>query len=287
MQKYLYIFVGLVFLSGCASISKQAGFSWQKHEGLGQQVLWHNLVLEGDLSTIEKIGVAQIPSEQKKKIPWEFKREARYYFRIDNNPKSDSYGKLISTERSVLRALLYRDEKVARVLEAVAYWKRKDKIYVFFPEDIWGMQNAKSLSLVILSPDASLLMTTNGEVIEIPEGQSLTELPQGFFREHSSKIPTVLVVQRGDRGDGDKFFMELEELFPSRFEDPEGRLYSGHPETNKVAGKATLQTSYLDRIISCGSFPISPLALFSPVTAGISLGIPVVRNTYVAINGCQ
>lgn len=294
MRRYAYgLFMLLIMLvifallSGCATIGEMTGFTLQKREGFGPQVLWHSLVLEMDVSTIERIGVAQIPPQldPAKKLPWEWKREVRYEYEIDNNPKSASYGKEISSERWVFRAPLYRNERFIRMLEAVAFWGRKDKLYVIFPDGAWKM-SGKNLNLVVLSPDGSLLLMTNGEVVDLPKGQSLMELPQGFFQKHPSPIPTIYIAQRGDAGDGDKFFAELEELFPRRYVEPvSGRLYSARPKTGE-ASKSTLRISPLDRVFSCGSFAINPLTLFNPITAGISLGIPAIRNVDVAINGC-
>jgi hypothetical protein len=262
--EFLVLVIVFALLSGCATISRQAGFQVRERESLGPQEPWHNLVLRENVSEVNAMTVAYVPLPQPVLDRWldEFKHTRN--------------GQLL--QRWVFRALLYRSESFTGVFDAVLN-KQRTGFFVLLPKDIYAGNN-----LVILSSDALWLMTIKGELVDLPQGQSLMELPVGFFHKHPSQMTQIVEMRRSDPA-GKKFLADLEEMFPRRLM-AHGKMYSGRGDAKYVADNFTAGDNSLDNIISCGALSAN-MAMITPVGAAITMGYTTIRNTYVAINGCQ
>lgn len=269
MRYYGFFAILAVFalLSGCASISRTSGFTLRERESFGPQEPWHNLVLRENVAEVNVVAVAYVPLPQP--VPDKFQNEFRY----------TRNGVLL--HRWVFRALVYRSESFTGIFDAVLN-KQRTGFFVLLPYEN-GMQYAGS-NLVILSSDAKWLMTNKGEVVADLIEQSLLELPSGFFRDHPSQITQVVEMRRSDSA-GQKFLMDLKEMFPRRLM-AHGKVYSGRGDAKYVADNFTTSDNALDNMVSCGSLSVN-MAMITPIGAAITMGYATIRNTYVAINGCQ
>jgi hypothetical protein len=269
MQKHWYAFLLLVLgiLSGCASLEKQAGFDVEPKAPIGRQEPWHNLTLVGDVSKTMAVSVAYIGFPESMRQAWkeEFVDAHRVYtIDIPDGKKARK-----PLEKVVFRALLYRDERFVEMFDAVLN-PQVTGFFVLLPPS--GEQYVGK-NLVIVSSDASWLMTAGGEKIDIVPDQSLQELPRGFFSGHPSALTQVIRMDRGDPAGG-RWFAELESLFPKRLQ-VHGVEYSGRPDTKIVAALFTKVDNPIDRFVSCGSLTVAP----GMVTIG--LAVSAVRNLYV------
>lgn len=267
--KFFIVVAVIALLSGCASISRQAGFQVQEREGLSVQEPWHNLVLRENVSEVNAVAVAYVPLLQP--VPQKWQEEFKH----------TRTGILL--QRWVFRALVYRGESFAGIFDAVLN-KQRTGFFVLLPNEN-GVQYAGN-NLVILSSNAKWLMTTSGEFVDLPKakGQSFLELPTGFFREHPSQIIQIVEMRRSDPS-GKKFFADMEEMFPRRLM-AHGKVYSARGDAKYVGDNFTAGVSIPDRLVSCGSLSAN-MAMITPIGAAITMGYATIRNTYVAINGCQ
>jgi hypothetical protein len=267
MKRYYGLFAILAvfaLLSGCASISRTSGFTVRERESFGPQEPWHNLVLRENVSAVNAVAVVYVPLPQPVPQRWldEFKHTRN--------------GQLL--QRWVFRALLYRGESFTGIFDAVLN-KQRTGFFVLLPNENYTGNN-----LVILSSDTKWLMTTKGGVVDLIKKQSLLELPAGFFQEHPSQITQVVEMRRNNPA-GKKFLADLEEMFPRRV-PAHGKVYFGRGDTKYVADNFTAGDNTLDNIVSCGSLSAN-MAMITPIGAAITVGYATIRNTYVAINGCQ
>jgi hypothetical protein len=240
----------------------------RERESFGSQEPWHNLVLRENVSAVNAVVVAYVPLPQPVPQRWldEFKHTRSTQL----------------IQRWVFRALIYRDESFTGIFDAVLN-KQRTGFFVLLPNENGSAQYAGN-NLVILSSDAKWLMTTKGELVDLPKGQSLLELPAGFFQEHPSQITQVVEMRRSDPA-GKKFLADLEEMFSRRLM-AHGKIYSGRGDAKYVADNFTAGDNTLDNIVSCGSLSAN-MAMITPIGAAITMGYATIRNTYVAINGCQ
>lgn len=255
-----------IALSGCAGIQESAGYNVTPKAFEGRQEPWHNLTLVGDVYATKTVSVAFVALPEP--LPEEWKKEfvdtSRVY--VVDLPEGKKARKPL--ERVVFRAILYHDEHFLEMFDAVLN-PEMTGFFVLMPPNAAPYVGE---NLVILSSDALRLMTVRGEMVSMARGQSLKELPQGFFEDHPSRLTRVASLDRSDPT-GERVFADIEDLFP-RLLDVQGVRYSGRPDTQVVAAQFTKVDTVADRFISCGSMTISP----GLVTVG--LAVSGIRSLY-------
>jgi hypothetical protein len=258
--------VALVVLSGCASIKEGSGFTVQpKSAEVVRQEPWHNVTLMGNVSAIETLAVGPFNLPEPFPLKWENELvdEGRVY------PAKQVDGKVVSKPlvRVVERALLYNEDgRLLELFDAIFHPDYR-MFFVNLP-----LERAAALRghLVIVSSDGTWLMTGRKKMVTLPVGQDLRQLPQGFFREHPSDLRQVLTLKSPD---------PIISYLKWRFSETlvvNDIWYSGTKDAKTIMGKFTNLSSVADRVISCGSFTVSPGLI--PVFVAISL----VRNIHVA-----
>lgn len=259
----------LALLAGCASIKQEAGFEVQSKSAQvlkARQEPWHNVAVLGDLRAVDEVAVAPVNLPEWLPTAWkeEFVDKSRTY------TVKLSDGRLLQKplERVVMRAAAYT--KVGRFVEqfdAVITAKAR-AFFILLPVN--QIEELKHYQIVILSPDASRLLTTLGEQVVLSANQDVSKLPSGFFAEHPSPLRQTVVIKRTH-----PVFRDLLETFPNHF-TIRGVSYSGRPDTDIILSQFTSLETASDKIISCGSLAVSP----GMVTFGLALS--VVRNISVA-----
>lgn len=264
---YVPLLLIAVFLSGCASIGKKAGFEVTAKEPIGRQEPWHTMTLKGDISQVQALSVAYVALPDPVPTYWseEFVDTHRVYeVSLSNDQNGKQKKALKPLEKVVFRALRYTDGgEFIEMFDAVLN-PSLSGFFVLLPSE----GNFVGSNLVIIPLDASWLMTVYGERVILPVSKTL---PAGFFQQHPSRITQVVRMDKKDPH-GQKFFSELEKLFdPGRF-IINGVVYSGRPDTKIVASRFTKVDNPIDRLVSCGTAPISP----GMIT--VSLAIAAVHN---------
>lgn len=256
----------LASLIGCASLKESSGFVVQpKSASAMRQEPWHNVTLMGDISTVKTLAVAPFNLPEPFPLKWEDELvdEGRVYLakQID--------GKLVPKPlvRAVERALLYdQDGRLLELFDAVFHPDYR-MFFVNLPPD---RASALRGHMVIVSSDGTWLMTGRKKIVTLPVGQDLRQLPSGFFAEHPSDLRQVLTLKSPD-----PIISYLKWHFSESFV-VNGVMYSGTRDARTILGKWTGLNTVADRVISCGSFTVSPGML--PVFVAISLA----RNVHVA-----
>ncbi len=260
--------IGLVLLTGCASVKKDTGFEVQSKTAQllkARQEPWHSVAVMGDLRVVEEVAVAVVNLPEW--LPTVWKEEL-----VD---KSRTYtvklpdGRLLRKplERVVLRAAAYTEAgHFVELFDAVITAKAR-AFLILLPAN--RVEELKRYQFVILPSDASWLMTTQKEQVTLNADQDVNELPPGFFAEHPSPLRQTVVIKRAH-----PVFRDLLETFSNHF-TIRGVPYSGRPDTDIILSQFTSLETASDKIISCGSLAISP----GMVTFGIALS--VVRNISV------
>jgi hypothetical protein len=256
-----------VALTGCASLKQATGSNVQEQKDIvhKRQEPWHNLTLVGDVSKMMAYRVAYIAFP--KPLPREWKEELVDPTRAYLVKRFDGTETKKILERVVFRALAYRGEEFVEMFDAVLN-PSATGLFVLLPPG----GEYDGINLVVVPSDAAWLMTTHGETVPLAEGQMLERLPEGFFEKHPSPLRQMTRMDRANK-DGKKFFAELEGLFP-RLYSAGGFDYSGRPDT-KIVSKFTRVDQPFDRLVSCGSFPVST-GMVSPL-----LVISAARNVYI------
>ena len=256
----------VVTLCGCATIKQEGGYEVRSKSESARQEPWHNVTLMGDIRAVETIAVAPYNFPEPLPTKWEdeFVDEGRSYTvkRIDGSEVRKPLA------RAVERALLYdADGKLLELFDAVFFPDQRRFLVLMSPEKA---QVSKGHHMVIVSSDGTWLMTGRKKIVNLPTGQDLRQLPSGFFRDNPSELRQVFVLKRPD-----PILMDLTWRFDEHF-TVHGVAYSGTRDAYAVLGKFTSLDAALDKVISCGSFTISPGMV--PVGVAISL----VRDVYVA-----
>lgn len=262
----LLLLVVCATFAGCASIKESTGFAVQsKSAEVVRQEPWHNVTLMGNISAVETLAVAPFNTPEPFPIKWEEELvdEGRMY------PAKQIDGKLVPKPlvRVVERALLYDDNgKLLELFDAFFHADFRMFFVILPPERASALRG----HMVIVSTDGTWLMTGRKKMVTLPVGQDLRQLPQGFFRENPSDLRQVLTLNSPD---------PILSYLKWRFSESlvvNGVWYSGTQDARTIIGKYTSLSSVTDRVISCGSFTVSPGMI--PVFMAISL----VRNVYVA-----
>lgn len=256
----------LASLIGCASLKESSGFVVQpKSASATRQEPWHNVTLMGDVGTITTLAVAPFNLPDPMPIKWEDEL-------VDNGriyPAKQIDGRLVPKPlaRVVERALLYSNEgKLLELFDAFFY----PDLGMFFVNLPLDRASALRGHMVIVSSDGTWLMTGRKKMVTLPIGQDLRQLPSGFFAEHPSDLRQVLTLKSPD---------PIISYLKWHFSDSlavNGVMYSGTRDARTILGKFTSLNTFADRVISCGSFTVSPGML--PVSVAISL----MRNVHVA-----
>ncbi len=256
-------------LSGCANLGQSAGYEVQSQKDIvhKRQEPWHNLVLTGDTRKAMAYKLALMPMPAP--LPKEWKQELVDASRTYTVDRDDGSKAKKTLARVVFRALVYRRGEVVGMFDVVIN-PQSTGLFVLLPP---GSEYEGTADIVVVASDASWLMTSHGEIVNVEE-QDVTRLPQGFFEEHPSPLNRTIRMNRAD-WNSEKFFADLEELFP-RHISVDGFEYSGRPDALTVLGTFTRVDQPLDRVVSCGSMTVS--TGMTPV----SLAISMVRNLYVA-----
>ncbi len=276
------VFVVFALLTGCATMGKVSGFIPQARESFDAQEPWHNLVLEGHISEITEVAVSYIPLPSP--IPERLDREI-FYSRPAPNPKvaTREGENKTNLQRWSLRALVYRGEYFVGMYDVFVDFPHK--VFIpFFPLNGSSSEyryKGDDLNFLILSSNGLWVLTTYGKIVDLPKGVSLLELPSGFFREHPSRMPSIVTVKRSDP-DGRKWFENIasvENGFSREFEW-HGKKYSGRGNTEYVHDTFTATSYVVDRLISCGVGTAS-LAMVNPIGLAIAGGPQVIHNVRV------
>lgn len=261
----------LAILSGCAGLEQKAGFIVSPKEPIGRQEPWHTMTLKGDISKVQALSVAYVALPDPVPQYWseEFVDTHRVYEVTLGTENGKQKKALKPLEKVVFRALRYTDGgEFIEMFDAVLN-PSLSGFFVLFPH---SEQDYVGSNLVIVPLDASWLMTVRGEQVVLPVSKTL---PVGFFQQHPSRITQVVRMDRNDPN-GQAFFSELEKLFaPGRFVI-NGVVYSGRPDTKIVASRFTKVDNIFDRLVSCGTVPLSP----GMIT--ISLVVAAVHNVRAA-----
>lgn len=262
----------LSILSGCASLSKDSGFEVQPKSALkNRQEGWHNVTLQGDIRKTQALTVAFVHLQQPLSTRWraELVDQGRTY--TVKLPDGRQLKKPL--ERVVERALCYTEDGRLISMFDADLEPTVLGFYVLMPPD---QKKELCPNLVIVPSDASWLLTTRSVVVPLQEGQELTQLPSGFFREHPSPLPLRHMALRSRQDeDGKKFLSYLERKYPFHF-SVGGVPYSGRPDADIVLAEFTSLDTPLDKVISCGTLSVSP----GLITVG--LAVSMIRNGYVA-----
>ncbi len=270
LSRLICMVITIILLAGCASLKKDAGFEVQSKTAMqlmqSRQEPWHNVAVMGDLRELEEIAVAVVNLPEP--IPTVWKGELMDKGRTYTVKLSDGRVLRKPLERVVFRAAAYTaDGRFVELFDAVITSQAR-AFLVLLPAN--RAEELKGRQLGILSSDASWLMTTQRERVALREGQDVNQLPPGFFEEHPSPLRQVIVVKRDH-----PVFQDLLGMFSNHF-TIRGVPYSGRPDADIVLSQFTGLETASDKIISCGSFAISP----GMVALGVA--ISVVRNIAVA-----
>jgi hypothetical protein len=251
-------------LSGCATLNEKAGLNVRAKSPTARQEPWHNLVITGDVRKTQAVGVAfvSLPTPLPKQWKEEFVDGARTY--IVELPDGKKLRKPL--EKVVFRALLCRAGH-CEMFDAVLN-PQVTGFFVFLPSDGSKYQGS---DLVIVSSDATWLMTTRGEIVDI-KGVSPESLPPDLLAFYPSKLNQVVIMDRSDPA-GKQFFADMERFFPEHLRVGTTR-YSARPDAELVGALFTKVETALDKVISCGSLPAGP-------GVQIGLAIALVRNAYI------
>ncbi|MGK2848910.1 MAG: hypothetical protein ACSLEX_02470 [Minisyncoccota bacterium] len=243
----LMLIVLCVFLSGCTTtMGTQSGFSVQPKESIARQEPWHTMVITGNVSILDGVDVAYVSLPDPLPSYWrdEVVDTKRTYIKTFEDGKK--LRKPI--EKLVFRALFYQNERLVGMADAIIN-PALTGFFILLPAD---MKPAKQ-NMVIVSMDTSWMMTTMGEKITVPITKSL---PSGFFQQHPSPLTQVVRMERKDPS-GKLFFDELESLFNQRLRIG-SMVYSGRPDTLLVLRNFTSAEHPVDRLVSCGTAPVTP-----------------------------
>lgn len=280
MKRYSGLFVmSVVFalLSGCATMGRITGFSPQVRESFDVQEPWQNLVVRGYVSEMHEIASTYIPLPQP--LPRKLEKEFVYVRRAGEEKRS--------LERWSFRTLFYREESFIGMYDAVLDPSRKG-FRLLLPLNGNGKQSifryvGSDLHLVILSSNSSWIMTTKGEIVDLPKDVSLMELPAGFFKKHPSRMPEVIIVRRNNLSAENFFSGEdgLENRFPRQLVF-HGKKYSGRWDAQSKYNEFTSEKHVLDRLTSCGSLTGS-LAWAHPIGLALSAGPQAVHDVRVVM----
>lgn len=264
-----------IALTGCASFKQEAGFEVEQKSGISVQTAglmharqepWHNVAIIGDIRQSHEIAVAVVNMPNPLPDLWreELVDKARTYTVL--LPDGRKVQKPL--ERVVFRAIAYTmDGNLVEVFDAVVTPSLKG-VFVLLPAD--RDEALKSYQFAIISSDAAWLMTSQREMIPLEEGQDLMKLPVGFFKEHPSPLWQSVVIQQNH-----PVFEDILNKFSNHFK-VNGIPYSGRPDAEIILSEFTSLETGLDKVVSCGSFTVSPgMVLVGAV-------VSVARNIWVA-----
>lgn len=250
--RWIFAVIALALLSGCASTGRNLGFEVQGKTAT--QVMrsrtepWQTVAVMGDLRLLEQVAVAVVNLPEP--LPTAWKEELLDKGRTYTVKLPDGRKLRKPLERVVFRAAAYTaDGRFVELFDAVINSQAR-ALFVLLPTH--RVEELKRYQLAILSSDASWLMTTQRKRVALDEGQDVNQLPPGFFEEHPSPLRQVIVVKRDH-----PVFQDLVATFPNHF-TLRGFPYSGRPDADIILAQFTGLETAGDKIISCGSFAVSP-----------------------------
>lgn len=255
----------VTLFGGCATLKEEGGYVVQSKSDSARQEPWHNVALIGDIRTVDTIAVAPYNLPEPLPLKWEqeFVDEGRSYA-VTGIDGRQARKPLV---RVVERALLYNaDGKLLELFDAVFFPDQRRFLVLMSPEKA---QASTGHHMVIVSSDGTWLMTGRKKMVDLPIGQDLRQLPPGFFRDNPSELRQVFVLKRPD-----PILMDLTWRFGEHF-SVRDVTYSGTRDAYTVLGQFTSLSTALDKVVSCGSFTISP------GMAPISMAVSLARDVYV------
>lgn len=267
---HLWIIV-LVFISGCASLQKDAGYEIEtkKVDSGGMEVPWHSIALRDDVSLASGYTVAMI--ELPRPLPEAWKNEI-----VDIGQSYKIGMATAALRRSVWRTALYGSDGKPEVFDAVL---NPSQTVLFALLPLGRVDEFKRGNLLVWFSDGKTVATTRGAVIEVTE--NVLKLRNQFFDTYPSPFPRYATFQRTD-SEGRKFFESLEKRFPVKLQMSDGEVFSAQREIVDV-GTLTKGEHVLDNLITCGSASATPSITGTLVGAALSLP----HNLSVAANGCR
>lgn len=272
-RMFVMLFVcAAIVLSGCASLKQEAGFEVQPKTSVAtekvrvRQEPWHNVTLMGDIRRAETAAIAVVNLPEP--LPAKWQEELVDKGRTYTVKLSDGRQVRKPLERVVFRAMAYTlDGQLVEMFDAVVTPTVKGLFILLPPERAEAL---KVHQFVIVPSDATWLMTTQKEMVTLAEDQDLAKLPVGFFAEHPSPLRQVIKT-----GAAHPVLTDLVQKFPNHF-SVQGIPYSGRPDADIVLAQFTSLETGLDKVVSCGSFTVSPgMAL-------VGVAVSVVRNVWAA-----
>lgn len=236
-----------LFLSGCAGLSKQAGFTLQGKPKEGTEAPWHNRAVTGDVAALSC--VEAIPVLMPRQPAWQIEHtDVRRVYERD--------GQMIPAERLVQRAVLYTRLGVRQYVAVLDDEKQGYSILLSCGTAKLLLHGNESAFLV--SSDETRLVTLDGRVIWLGKSQKPWNLPQDFLTEADSQPRVYTTFRRGELH-GDELFRSLEAMFPIRAV-VDGVLYSVTTDFPQVARLSTGERG-LDCVVSEGRAPVSALGM--------------------------